>query len=71
MGRGRVAKVDGIEAAQSRIQGLVEEAKLPTVGAPKSDSYEGDGYVIVKHRDTEVVRAACKTIVETIRVHYA
>ena len=71
MGRGRVAQVDGIEAAQSRIQGLVEEAKLPTIGAPKSDSYEGDGYVIVKHKDTEVVRAACKTIIETIRIQYA
>lgn len=71
VGRGRVARVEGIEAAQARIQGLVEEAKLPTLGAPKSDSYEGDGYVIVRHRDTEVVRTALKTVVETIRVHYA
>jgi hypothetical protein len=29
---------------------------LPTVGAPKSDSYEGDGYVIVRHPDTDVVK---------------
>jgi len=71
IGRGRIARVDGIEAAQEKVAGLVEEAKLPTVGAPKSDSYEGDGYVIVRHRDTEVVRAALKAVVETIRVHYA
>ncbi len=71
IGRGRIARVDGIEAAQEKVAGLVEEAKLPTVGAPKSDSYEGDGYVILRHRDTDVVRAALKAVVETIRVHYA
>jgi biotin carboxylase len=70
MGRGRVARVDGLEQAQQRIAGLVEEVKLPTIGAPKSDSYEGDGYVIVRHRETDVVRAALRTIVETIRVQY-
>jgi biotin carboxylase len=70
VGRGRVARVDGVEAAQQKVAGLVEEAKLPTIGAPKSDSYEGDGYVIVRHRDTEVVRAALKSVVETIRVQY-
>ena len=70
MGRGRVARVTGVEAAQQKVAGLVEEFKLPTIGAPKSDSYEGDGFVIVRHRDTEVVRAALKAIVETIRVEY-
>lgn len=71
MGRGRVVRVEGVEQAQRAVGGLVEEAKLPTVGAPKSDSYEGDGYVILRHPDTEVVRAAARTVVETIRVHYA
>ncbi|MFO0713485.1 MAG: hypothetical protein U0353_26780 [Sandaracinus sp.] len=70
MGRGRVARVTGVEAAQHKVAGLVEEFKLPTVGAPKSDSYEGDGFVIVRHRDTDVVRAALKAIVETIKVEY-
>lgn len=71
LGRGRVARVDGIEAAQTKVAGLVEEVKLPTIGAPKSDSYEGDGYVIVRHADTNVVRRALKDLIETIRVTYA
>lgn len=71
MGQGRVARVENVEAVQKKIGKWVEEARLPTVGAPKSDSYEGDGYVIVKDRDTETVKKVVKTIIEGLRVHYA
>ena len=37
-------------------------------GQPSSGSYEGDGYVIVRHPDTEVVTAALRQIVSTVRV---
>ncbi len=47
------------------------KTRLPKIGQPKSDHYEGEGYVIVRHPDTEVVKAAVKTIVETIRIEYA
>ncbi|MCB9689091.1 MAG: ATP-grasp domain-containing protein [Alphaproteobacteria bacterium] len=69
-GQGRVVRVDGLEEAQRRVQGLVVEAKLPTIGAPKSSSYEGDGYVIVRHPSDDVVQAATKIIVETVQVRY-
>jgi hypothetical protein len=46
----------------------VVEAKLPTLGATPSSSYEGDGYVIVRHRETEVVQTALQRIVNTVRV---
>ncbi len=71
MGRGRVVGVSGVAEAQAKVRGHVIEARLPQVGAPKSDSYEGDGYVIVRHPRTEVVAALVKTIIETVRVHYA
>ena len=32
---------------------------------------KGDGFVIVRHRDTRVVEAALSTLVQTIRVRYA
>ena len=54
-----------------RVGKYVVEAKLPEVGTMRSDVYEGDGYIIVRHVDTEVVKAALKTIVETVKVHYA
>ena len=71
VGRGRVVRVSGVDEAQARVGKLVVEAKLPQRGAPRSDSYEGDGYVIVRDPDTEVVKAAIKTVIETIQVEYA
>src|SRR4029078_3501459 len=47
VGRGRVLRVNGVERAQQLIGRLVVEARLPSRGDPRSDSYEGDGYVIV------------------------
>lgn len=70
-GAGRVARIDGIDEANREIGSLVVEAKLPTVGAPKSSSYEGDGYAIVRHPDTRVVQAALKKIIETVQVRYS
>jgi biotin carboxylase len=70
VGRGRVLRVSGVEQANERVGRLVVESRLPTRGAPRSDSYEGDGYVIVRDDDTEVVKAAMKTVIETIEIQY-
>ncbi len=51
-GRGRVRAVHGVEELQRRIGHLVVEARLPEPGQPASSSYEGEGYVIVRHPDT-------------------
>ena len=69
-GRGRVLRVTGVERANQAVGSLVVESRLPVAGAPKSDSYEGDGYVIVRHPDTDVVKAALTTIIETVHIHY-
>lgn len=71
MGRGRVAHVTGVREANEIVGRWTVEAKLPTIGAPKSDSYEGDGYVIVRDPSTEIVKKLLKKIVETVKVHYA
>ncbi len=70
-GHGRVAAVEGVDRAQRKVEGLVVEARLPTIGAPKSSSYEGDGYVIVRHPSDDVVLGATRELIETIRVRYA
>jgi biotin carboxylase len=70
-GRGRVVAVEGIEEAQRAMGSVVVEARLPQVGQPKADGYEGEGYVIVRHPDDNVVRRALTTLIETIRVRYA
>ena len=67
-GRGRVRAVHGVDELQREIGHLVVEARLPDVGQPSSSSYEGEGYIIVRDPDTEVVRDALRHIVNRIRV---
>jgi hypothetical protein len=67
-GRGRVRAVHGVEKLQSELGHLVVEARLPQPGQPASSSYEGEGYVIVRDPDTEVVRDALRRIITGIRV---
>jgi hypothetical protein len=70
VGSGRVLRVTGVDRVQELIGRLVVEARLPQPGAPRSDDYDGDGYIIVRHPETEVVQAAVKTITETVGVEY-
>jgi hypothetical protein len=67
-GRGRVRAVHGVDELQRRIGHLVVEARLPEPGQPASSGYEGEGYVMVRHPDTDVVRDALRQIVDGIRV---
>jgi biotin carboxylase len=69
-GRGRVVAVRGVDELNRQIGHLVVESKLPVRGTPRADSYEGDGYVIVRDPDTEVVKAAMTKVIETIQVEY-
>ena len=71
IGHGRVAGIDGVERANELVGHLVVESKLPKPGTPRSESYEGEGYVVVRDPDTEVVKAAVKTIIETIQISYS
>ncbi len=71
LGRGRVLGTENIAEIQESLGDLVVEAKLPTVGASKSASYEGDGYILVRHQETDVVREAMRRIVSLARVRYA
>ncbi|MGF1508568.1 MAG: acetyl-CoA carboxylase biotin carboxylase subunit family protein [Myxococcota bacterium] len=71
IGQGRVIAVTGIREILDVLGDKIVEAQLPTVGAQKSGSYEGDGYILVRADGTEEVRAALKTIIETVRVYYA
>jgi hypothetical protein len=67
-GGSRVGRVDGVEALRKELGELVVAGRIPRAGQPKSESYEGEGYVIVRHAETEVVKGALKRALELIRV---
>jgi hypothetical protein len=71
MGHGRVRAVHGIDELQRQLGHLVVEAKLPRPGQPASGDYTGEGYVIVRHHDTDVVTDALRRIVNGVRVELA
>jgi biotin carboxylase len=68
-GGGTVTGVQGLEAARAELSELVVESRLPKPGQAPSGSYEGEGYVILRHPETELVRAGLRRVLELVRVN--
>ncbi len=67
-GQGRIKAVHGLEQVEREFGELVTDVKVPPVGAQHSASYEGDGFVIVRHPDTTRVAQAVQRIVSLVRI---
>jgi len=67
-GAGQIKATHGLDTLSPEVSSLVVDSRLPRPGQPSSGSYEGDGYITVRHPDTEVVTAALKKLVTTVRV---
>jgi hypothetical protein len=70
VGRGRVQRVTGVDRVRELFGPLIVEARLPELGAPSCDHYDGDVCIAVRHPDTEVVLGAMRTITGTIAIEY-
>jgi biotin carboxylase len=70
-GSGTVRAVHGWEEVKSELGHLIVDAKLPAPGTPASSSYEGEGFVIVRHPETGVVEEAVSRVVSLIRIELA
>jgi len=53
---------------QHEIGSLVVDAKLPTTGQTPTGSYEGEGFVILRHPDTAAVQDALRRLISLVRV---
>jgi hypothetical protein len=62
--------VTGVRELHDAVGPWLVEAKLPSIGAMKNDSYEGDGYVMVRHESTAKVEQLITTIIETLKIQY-
>ncbi|HJR91382.1 MAG TPA: hypothetical protein VJ938_02985 [Acidimicrobiia bacterium] len=67
-GEGRVVAIEGLEAAQAEVAGMVVDVRLPPLGTPPSPHYEGDGHVIVRGDSTEQVERAVDAILAHVRL---
>jgi len=70
-GRGRVKAVHGWDQLERDLGPLVVEAKIPQPGQPASTSYDGEGHILIRHPDTQVVADALAAIVSKVRVELA
>lgn len=68
-GRGeRVVAVHGWDEARAVVGDALVEVRLPAVGQPRAESYEGEGHAIVRHATTEGALQALKELVTRVRV---
>jgi len=67
-GDGRVRAVHGLPEVARDVQHLVVEARLPKAGQATSGTYEGEGFVILRHPDTAVVEKALARVITGLKV---
>jgi hypothetical protein len=74
-GSGRVQRVEGLNSQGSTDKGvrdryndIITDIRIPKPGQEKSGSYEGEGFIIVRHPDQRIVEAALTDIVSKVRI---
>lgn len=67
-GRGVVRAIEGLDIVDREMSHLICDHRLPTIGQGPTGSYEGEGFIIVRHPDTAVVRQALTRIISTVKV---
>lgn len=70
-GSGKIASIEEVEVVANGLGEMLMDLRAPVVGAGKADSYTGDGYVTVRHPETEAVENALDFIARTIRITYS
>jgi formate-dependent phosphoribosylglycinamide formyltransferase (GAR transformylase) len=68
LGTGRVKAVHGLDEVLCDLGEMVTDVRRPEIGQPASISYEGEGYVLLRHPKTQVVEDALSQIVSRVRV---
>lgn len=71
-GRGqKIGAVRGFGEVARELGPMLVEAKLPRAGQFRGGTYEGDGYLMVRHPETEAVQKALAFILRTVKVEPA
>jgi biotin carboxylase len=67
-GQGRVVAVNGLEEVNEAVGHLITDVKIPHQGQEKGLTYEGEGFIILRHPETAVVKEALLKVVSTVQV---
>lgn len=70
-GSGVVERVDGIDTINRELCDLIIDVRWPMIGARKSDTYTGDGFITIRHHNTIDVQRALDFIANTVQISYS
>jgi len=70
-GAGTIEKVDGIDLVEHEFKDLLRETRWPRTGATRSATYTGDGFITLRHPETEVVQQALQRIAQLVKITYS
>ncbi len=68
MGEGRVKEVRGLDKVVQDFGHLICDRRIPQIGQEKAKTYEGEGFIILRHPETEVAREALSRVVADVKV---
>jgi biotin carboxylase len=68
IGTGRVVEIHGLDSVLREFGPILVETDLPYLGQVRGNAYDGEGYLMVRHRETSVVEHAISEIVHRVRV---
>jgi hypothetical protein len=71
VGAGVVQHIDGIERVKQELKEMLVDVRWPRTGSSKSATYTGDGFVTVRHQNTEAVQAALSRIAQLVKITYS
>lgn len=67
-GSGTVKQVIGLDDVQRKLGSMITDAAIPQFNMPPTGTYEGEGFIIVRHERTDAVEQALSYIINTVRV---
>lgn len=67
-GKGRVRAVHGLDVIEREMGGLVADFRLPKEGQEPTGTYEGEGFIILRHPETQVVAKALHRLISVVKV---
>lgn len=71
VGSGVVEQLDGLDKVQKELGNQLVDVRWPRIGAPKSATYTGDGFVTLRHSDTDVVQRSLRRIAQLVKITYS
>ncbi|MGV3707441.1 MAG: ATP-grasp domain-containing protein [Gemmatimonas sp.] len=67
-GQGRVRGIHGLDVVEREFGALICDFRLPYPGQIPTGSYEGEGFILLRHRETPMVANALRRLVSVVRV---